>query len=215
MQSGRERVAIRGVIFDYGMVLTGPPVAAAHATMVRITGLPAEQFERLYWADRRAYDEGKLSGVAFWEKFKQSAGLNLTEEQLAELNSQDARMWTTSDPAMLAWQQKLKAHGIRTAILSNMGDSVLENIEREFAWIHGFDVQVWSYQHGMAKPDRAIYERALEQVGTAAGETLFVDDKLENVIAAREVGMKAVQFSTVDRLREELRAEGWEIPLPE
>jgi putative hydrolase of the HAD superfamily len=215
MQSGRERVTIRGVIFDYGMVLTGPPVAEAHAEMVRITGLPADEFERLYWADRHAYDEGKLSGVTFWEKFRQESGLNLTEDQLAELNRQDARMWTTSDPAMLAWQQRLKAHGIRTAILSNMGDSVLENIEREFAWIHGFDVLVWSYQHGMAKPDRAIYEHALEQIGTAPAETMFVDDKLENVVAARAVGMKAVQFSTVDRLREELKAAGWDIPLPE
>jgi putative hydrolase of the HAD superfamily len=208
-------LGIRGVIFDYGMVLTGPPVAAAHAEMVRITGLPAEQFERLYWADRHAYDEGKLSGVMFWERFKELSGLNLTEEELAELNRQDARMWTTSDPAMLAWQQKLKAHGIRTAILSNMGDSVLENIEREFAWIHGFDVLVWSYQHGMAKPDPAIYQRALEQMGTAPRETLFVDDKMENITAARKLGMKAVQFSTVDRLREELTAAGWEIPLPE
>jgi putative hydrolase of the HAD superfamily len=215
MQSGRERVTIRGVIFDYGMVLTGPPVAEAHAEMVRITGLPADEFERLYWADRHAYDEGKLSGVTFWEKFRQESGLNLAEDQLAELNRQDARMWTTSDPAMLAWQQRLKAHGIRTAILSNMGDSVLENIEREFAWIHGFDVLVWSYQHGMAKPDRAIYEHALEQIGTAPAETMFVDDKLENVVAARAVGMKAVQFSTVDRLREELKAAGWDIPLPE
>jgi putative hydrolase of the HAD superfamily len=215
MQAGRERVTIRGVIFDYGMVLTGPPVAEAHAEMVRITGLPADEFERLYWADRHAYDEGKLSGVTFWEKFRQESGLNLAEDQLAELNRQDARMWTTSDPAMLAWQQRLKAHGIRTAILSNMGDSVLENIEREFAWIHGFDVLVWSYQHGMAKPDRAIYEHALEQIGTAPAETMFVDDKLENVVAARAVGMKAVQFSTVDRLREELKAAGWDIPLPE
>jgi putative hydrolase of the HAD superfamily len=215
MQPGRERVAIRGVIFDYGMVLTGPPVAAAHAEMVRITGLPVDQFERLYWADRHAYDEGKLSGITFWENFKQKSGLDLTPEQLAELNRQDARMWTTSDPAMLAWQQKLKAHGIRTAILSNMGDSVLENIEREFAWIHGFDVLVWSYQHGMAKPDPAIYERALEQIGTALAETLFVDDKLENVIAARALGIRAVQFSTVDRLRQELIAAEWEIPLPD
>lgn len=206
---------IRGVIFDYGMVLTGPPVAEAHAAMVRIAGLPVEEFERFYWADRHAYDEGKLSGVAYWENFKRKSGLELTDMQLAELNRQDARMWTTTDPAMLAWQQKLKANGIRTAILSNMGDSVLESIEREFAWIHGFDTLVWSYQHGLAKPDPAIYTHALEQLGTAPGETLFVDDKLENIVAARALGIGAVQFSTAARLREELAATGWEIPLPD
>ena len=208
-------MAIRGVIFDYGMVLTGPPIAAAHAEMVRITGFSADQFERLYWADRHAYDEGKLSGVTFWQKFNETNSLHLTDGQLAELNRQDARMWTTSDPARLAWQHKFKEHGSRTAILSNMGDSVLENIERELAWIHGFDVLVWSYQHGMAKPDPEIYRRALEQLEIEPDNTLFVDDKLENIHAARALNMKAVQFSTVDRLREDLAKSGWKIPLPD
>ena len=210
-------MAIRGVIFDYGMVLTGPPIAEAHAEMVRISGLPVDEFERLYWLDRRAYDEGKLSGVTFWENFAEKSGIAFTQEQLAELNRQDARMWTTSDPAMLAWQQKLKAHGIRTAILSNMGDSVLENIEREFAWIHGFDKLVWSFQLGLAKPDPEIYRHALEELGTAAEETLFIDDRQVNIDAARALGIKAVEYATIEGLRAELVAQGWDsdLPLPE
>lgn len=60
-------MAIRAVIFDYGMVLTDVPDTKAHDAMVRITGLPVEQFETLYWNDRHAYDEGKLSGIAFWQ----------------------------------------------------------------------------------------------------------------------------------------------------
>jgi len=39
---------------------------------------------------------------------------------VAELNLWDARMWTTENPAMLAWQQRLKERGLLTAILSNM-----------------------------------------------------------------------------------------------
>lgn len=210
-------MAIRGVIFDYGMVLSGPPVAEAHAEMVRITGLSVEEFERRYWADRHAYDEGKLSGVTFWEKFARDSGIAFTAEQLAELNRQDVRMWTTSDPAMLAWQQKLKQHGIRTAILSNMGDSVLENIEREFAWIHGFDALIWSYQLGLAKPAPEIYRHALESLGTQPAETLFLDDKQINIDAARALGMQGLQYSTIDRLRADLAANGFDrdLPLPD
>jgi hypothetical protein len=37
------------------MVLTGPQEPAAHAELLRITGLPLERFEPLYWADRHAY----------------------------------------------------------------------------------------------------------------------------------------------------------------
>jgi putative hydrolase of the HAD superfamily len=184
--------------------------------MVRITGLPVDDFERFYWADRHAYDEGKLSGVAFWQKFKKDSGLPLTDAQLAELNQLDAQMWTTSDPAMLAWHDQLKARGIRTAILSNMGDSVLENIEREFAWIHGFDALVWSFQLGMAKPAPEIYQHALEKLGTGPEETLFLDDKQVNIDAARGLGIQGLVFTDIDQLRRDLVSRGLdsELPLP-
>ena len=56
-------MSLRAVIFDYGMVLTGKPSAEAHDAMLRITGLPLEEFEKVYWADRYAYDEGKFTGL--------------------------------------------------------------------------------------------------------------------------------------------------------
>ncbi len=210
-------MALRAVIFDYGMVLTGKPDAAAHEAMVRITGLSADRFENLYWADRHAYDEGKLDGVSYWQKFARDANLSLTPSDLDELNRQDARMWTTQNPAMLAWQRKLKAAGIRTAILSNMGDTVLANIKREFRWIDDFDVLVWSFQHHMAKPDPAIYLHALKELGTRPEETLFIDDKRVNIEAAQALGIKAVEFTTIERLRNDLVSAGFNshLPLPD
>ena len=210
-------MALRAVIFDFGMVLTGVPDAKAHAELLRISGLDAEKFEKFYWADRHAYDEGKLTGLGFWRKFARDAGLNLPGPTIEELNLWDARMWTTVDPAMLAWHEKLKQNGVLTAILSNMGDSVLENVEREFAWLSSFDALVWSYQLGVAKPEPAIYEYTLKQLGTAAGEALFIDDKLVNVEAARELGMQALVYTTMAALRYDLLDRGFSpgLPLPE
>jgi hypothetical protein len=37
--------------------------------MRRISGLAEDRFEPLYWADRAAYDDGTLTGVAFWRSF--------------------------------------------------------------------------------------------------------------------------------------------------
>ena len=207
-------MALRAVVFDYGMVLTGTPDLAAHEAMVRITGLSPEQFEKYYWADRHAYDEGKLTGSEFFQKLAHDSGLSLSASDLAELNRQDAVMWTTQNPAMLAWQRKLKSHGVRTAILSNMGDSVLENIKREFRWIDDFDVLVWSFQLHMAKPDPAIYRHVLKELATLPEETLFIDDKRINVEAAQALGMKALEFTTVDRLRDDLVAAGFDSQLP-
>lgn len=208
---------LRAVVFDYGMVLTGPPARESVDAMLRITGLDEERLNLLYWADRHAYDEGKLTGLEFWQRLGQEAGLKLTPAQIAELNDWDARMWTTENKAMLAWQDAVRRRGLRTAILSNMGDNVHARMVELFDWLDRFDVLVWSYLLRMAKPDEAIYRHVLNELDVQPGEALFIDDKLPNVEAARALGMKAHQFTTAQHLREDLIAQGLdgELPLPE
>ena len=209
-------LGLRAVVFDYGMVLTGPPDPQAYATLLRITGLTAERFDPLYWADRHAYDEGKLTGFSFWQKLIHDAGLSLPDAVIDELNLWDGRMWSTQNPRMVAWQQKLKQRGLVTAILSNMGDGVLETVTREHEWIAHFDVLVWSFQLHMAKPDPAIYRHLLHELGTRPEETLFVDDKLENIEAARALGIRGFVFSNAGQLCADLMTAGLdsELPLP-
>jgi putative hydrolase of the HAD superfamily len=205
-------LALRAVVFDYGIVLTGPPDAVAWANLLRITGLPEERFEPLYWANRTALDEGKMTGIGFWQKFLRDAGL--PPDHAEELSRLDTRLWTVENPIMVAWQLKLKQRGLLTAILSNIGDDVLASVERTFDWIHRFDVLVWSCQFGAVKPDPAIYRHVLAELGTLPGETLFIDDKLPNVEAARELGIQAIEYSSVEQLRADLIAAGLDQSLP-
>jgi len=199
-QSAKQggELALRAVVFDYGMVLSGAPDPEAHAALMRITGLKEAEFESLYWRDRADYDEGKLTGLEFWHKLNLDAGLELSPAALDELNRLDGRMWTTENDAMIAWAGRLKERGLRTAILSNMGDNVLASIRQSYMWPEQFDVRVWSFEHHMVKPDEAIYRLTLGQLGTQAAR----------------LGMAAIRFSTVERLREDLIARGMERELP-
>ena len=188
-----------------GMVLTGPQDPEAHAELMRLTGLPLDQFEALDWADRHAYDEGKLTGLEFWRKTSGaciglSAGLSGAGSLAEQLNLWDARMWTTENLEMLAWQLELKQRGVRTAILSNMGDNVLANMKREFDWLGRFDVLVWSYSVGYGQAWSAIYRHDAERAWNGTEETLFLDDKLVNIEAAQSLGIRAIQFSNVIKL---------------
>jgi len=194
--------------------LTGEPDPTAYAALLRVTGLPVAQFEPLYWADRSALDEGKLTGIAFWQKFMRDAGMPPNQEMVEELNRWDVRLWTTENPAMLAWQLAIKQRGLLTAILSNMGDDVLASVERKFDWIHRFDVLVWSCQLGVVKPDPAIYRHMLNELAVQPEETLFIDDRLPNIEAARALGMQAIEFSTIERLRADLIALRLDAQLP-
>jgi putative hydrolase of the HAD superfamily len=122
----------------------------------------------------------------------------------------------TLNPPMLAWQGTLKAHGLVTAILSNVGDTTQQAMERGLDWLSRFDVLVWSYQLRMAKPDPAIYRYTLEKLALEPAETLFIDDRQVNVEAATALGMNALIFTTVDQLRADLIAQSLneELPLP-
>jgi HAD superfamily hydrolase (TIGR01509 family) len=58
------------------------------------------------------------------------------------------------------------------------------------------DVVVYSYEVGNEKPDQRIYQLACERLGVDPREVVMVDDVEANVVAARDVGMRAVLFQT-------------------
>lgn len=57
---------------------------------------------------------------------------------------------------------------------------------------------------GLRKPGQAIYNRALDILGTPAERVLFIDDRAENVASAEAAGMEAILFTGANALRSEL-----------
>jgi len=68
-----------------------------------------------------------------------------------------------------------------------------------------FDEMVISAEVGLVKPDPRIYQLALERLGVHPKESVFLDDVLVNVEAARSVGMSAIQFTQPEKTLEELK----------
>jgi 2-haloacid dehalogenase len=64
----------------------------------------------------------------------------------------------------------------------------------------------------VAKPDRRIFEILLQRYGLEPAATVFVDDVAGNVRAARALGIVAVQYTSAQLLRRDLRA--LRLPLP-
>ena len=207
-------MSVRAVIFDYGEVLCTQD-HTAHQRLLQLTGLDHESFERLYWRDRRDYDLGVVDGRGYWEKFARDAGLRFTAEQIDSLVETDVVMWTRVSAPMLAWAQSLQRSGRLTAILSNMGPEVLRAMRRDFAWLAGFNQLTWSCELGIAKPDPEIYTLTCDKLGIEAGEGLFIDDKMENVRAAEQLGLQALQFRSIEQLRIDLGARHLLGELPE
>ena len=209
-------MALKAVIFDYGKVLSGPPDPEAWEALLRITGIPVAEFDRLYWLYRPEYDTAQLTDAGYWQRIAAEAGIDLSAAAVDELIDRDARVWTTENPPMIAWSRKLREGGLRTAILSNMCGHVHERMKRLFGWLDEFDPAVWSYLVGAAKPDEAIYRYVLAKLNLAPDAVLFLDDKQPNVDAAQALGMHAHQYTTTVDLKKYLVAAGFdsELPLP-
>jgi epoxide hydrolase-like predicted phosphatase len=82
----------------------------------------------------------------------------------------------------------------QTAILSNAGDQTRRVLEDVYHLDRYVDDIIISAEEGVIKPDPQIYQIAMARLATTPEISLFLDDYLGNVEAAREVGMRAVQF---------------------
>jgi glucose-1-phosphatase len=97
----------------------------------------------------------------------------------------------------------------RVAFLSNSNEIHAEVIPIQFAGLfHKSDPFVFSHRIRCAKPDPDVFRHALETIGAPARQTVFIDDLLENVLAARALGILSFQFSDAWTLTRELEAEG-------
>lgn len=95
--------------------------------------------------------------------------------------------------------QRLKMAGPVYAI-TNFGAESFEWSIRDYPFLNTFDGLVVSGQVRLIKPDPAIYHRLLSDCDLRAGDCLFIDDRPENVDAARQIGMHAVQFESPEQL---------------
>ena len=201
--------SIQAVLFDFGMVLSGPPVPAVWTEMQRVSGLDEATLHRLYWARRDDYDRGTLDGAPYWNRLAADAEREFTPQQRDRLLALDVELWTDINLPMLAWVKLLHRAGVRTGILSNIGDAMAEGIRRKFDWIGDFHHAVWSHALRLRKPEQAIYAAAAEGLGLPAGQILFVDDKEENIRAAEQFGMQGIVYRDQVTFEAEMKARGF------
>ena len=97
----------------------------------------------------------------------------------------------------------------RVAFLSNSNEVHAEVIPRNFATLFKKDDRfVFSHRFRVAKPDPDIFRRALEVIGALPEHVVFVDDLIENVLAARSLGLHSYQFVDAGQLASELVRDG-------
>jgi putative hydrolase of the HAD superfamily len=199
---------IDAVLFDYGMVLSGPPDPAAWAVLRAVSEFDEARLHAAYWKFRHDYDRGALTGRSYWDAVAAHAGVRFDDAQVDALMAADIDLWSQLNLPMVEWARRLQRAGVRTGILSNIGDAIGEGVVARLPWLAGFDHCVWSHTMRTAKPDPAIYLKTAEALKTEVDRILFIDDRAENVVAAAKLGMQTVHYTTHAEFEREMRGRG-------
>ena len=105
--------------------------------------------------------------------------------------------------------QKLKSN-YNIWLLSNTNSKhIQDEIEINYLFPKLVDGTIYSFEVGHRKPGEDIYKFALETAKVfAPEESLFIDDLYENIQAARNLGMNAIHFQSIEKLKVELNNVG-------
>lgn len=82
----------------------------------------------------------------------------------------------------------------KIGLLSNAWDDLRQTMHERWNMDVLFDDLVISAEVGIVKPDPRIYQLAVDRLGVGLDESVFIDDMLVNVEAARQQGLLAIQF---------------------
>ena len=206
MKSGT--VNLSAVIFDFGCVLTLTPELEDFEPLRAAIGVDRDLMQKMYWSRRDDYDADAVDNLTYWHSAARVGGLNFSPEKIQQLSALDAAMWNRPNHVMVEWAKVLRGHGLKTAMLSNMPRAVATALRQQAKWFGHIDHLTLSGELKLAKPGLEIYRVCLQGIGVAAESALFIDDRDENIAAARELGMHGIVFRSVEELAPELEPYG-------
>lgn len=153
----------------------------------------------------RHLETGKISEESFYNQLNKRTGLTLPFPDIEK--SWNAMLLTFRENS-LQFLTTLKSR-YRIFLLSNTNHihlkelkNIYNNRPRDHAFEEYFDKAYYSCEMGLRKPNADIYERVLQENGLEAGKTLFVDDSIQNVEAAKLLGMQTILLAAGKNIEE-------------
>ena len=189
----------KGVIFDLGDVLfTWSPNTT--------TTVPAEMMRSMLssaiWIE---YECGRIEQDACYHQVAQY--FSVPAPEVAEAFSQ-ARDSLQPNDTMISFIYELKEisqGAVEVYAMSNVSKEDYAVLSTKMADWSVFNRVFTSGHAGMRKPDLGFYRHVLEEIKLAPEEAVFIDDKMENVLAAKSLGISSIRFDDNSNVTRTLR----------
>jgi len=195
---------ITTIFFDLGKVLVDYDFSIAFKRLAERSTLDLQHLEERAYSDYPLiddYESGRISTPDFFTAMKQQLCFDGSIEEMEEIWCDV--FWPLPDH--ITYLRQLAEH-YPLGMISNTSDAHIRFLEAHYDFFPLFRKRIYSHEAGMMKPDRAIYDLALQEMGAEKTETLFIDDRAENIEGAARLGWQTIHLRPDVDLRLALRS---------
>ena len=188
----------KAIIFDLGGVLLNIDFRLSEKAFVElgVTNF-ADFFNQFHSNDLFRKLETGMDDILFYNDFRSGTGLQLSDEQIRDAWNALLMDYRPESVAILPQlREKYKLY-----LLSNTNEIHLQEFQRRYEiWKPGelfddlFDAAYYSHRIGHRKPNASAFEYVLEKHQLNATETLFIDDSINNIEAAQQLGLQTIHL---------------------
>lgn len=194
---------MKNIIFDLGHVLVN-----FHPQVFLENHVPEEKQEKIYqlifkgaeWLD---LDRGTITLEEALASFIRKAPEE--ESLLRDIFPNYLLECLSPNEENMELVYRLKEKGYRLYVLSNFHQYLFESIEKAWPVFQEFDGKVVSCYCHLMKPEREIYELLVQEYSLEEKDSVFVDDKIENIQAAEALGITGIHLPVQKELKEKLK----------
>ena len=152
----------------------------------------------------RQYETGKISAVDFHKKIIDHLEIELSFDEFESVSNDAIEAGDDGIDGIVNTLSKK----YQLAILSNTNPVHYKHIREKYSIIGLFDYILLSYEMGAMKPDIEAYEKLMHATSKPPSQHLFIDDRIENISAAKEIGMDSIHYKSANGLIAALRQRG-------
>lgn len=189
------------ILFDFGNVLGSETnVLAIDKEISDRTGLSNELLLEIFNEYWNLLKIGERDLDDYHEAIIEKALKPITAKELRELHKE--KIWINEEVMQVA--KSLKDNGNRLMILSNESKQGMEDKINKFLLTTIFEKIYNSADIGIAKPEKGIFDYVINDLAIEPSTITFIDDWDKNILAAKNLGMKAIQYQNIAQLKKDL-----------
>ncbi|MFH1294696.1 MAG: HAD family phosphatase [Candidatus Aenigmatarchaeota archaeon] len=144
----------------------------------------------------KKYRMGEVSSSEFWK----SAESSLKVGNIDMLRQIFFDSYCIKDDSVKLIKE-LRNNDVKVAFLSNSPEDRVNYLDEKYKFISLFDFGLFSFQAHAWKPDPEMFEEFLKRFGLKPNEIIYIDDKEENLVPAKKLGMRTILFEDAAQLK--------------